>query len=127
LVPEWELRKDLGKPREVILSLGMGPAWGGWWGIVIFPEIILTTIFIFNSLHELKFTYLFRLLVLAHCMIFVVCSLSPSFSEPYPILDKLAPSRWGGGVGKGVVARDCLCASHLPHHDYDYAVQRKPF
>jgi superfamily I DNA and/or RNA helicase len=29
----------------------------GWWGILVtFPEIILTTIFILNSLRELKFT-----------------------------------------------------------------------
>ena len=35
-----------------------GGAWGAGWGTVMFPEIILTTIFILNSLGEPKFTCL---------------------------------------------------------------------
>ena len=34
-------------------------AWGGLWGTVMFQEIILTTIFIFNSLHELTLIFNF--------------------------------------------------------------------
>jgi hypothetical protein len=48
------------------LHAGGGGAWGGGWGIVMFSEITLTTIFILNSLHELKVYVFFWPLTYGH-------------------------------------------------------------